>query len=454
MRSTRSALPPTWAVRAALVTIGALLAAFPMATEARAFLAICKNCKRSYGFPGPGIGALRLDGCPLCRDPCKDDKEHAKQLRADYAALWQEYTEVRKQVTALMSAGKEVPRDLAAKEADLNYQLYLKALEWALCKERKCGAAYDGNIWDGLEGGGPPQSIYDDETVLNTDQKAALSGEKTYTKLASAEWQSVDVLDGVLAVAAEGYAPPAHDFPAARVRAARTYAQLAATYRAETARLKADPKPDPKVNFKEAAKPDLFAIKGLEGLPGEKQPAAHHAQVRVNAGEYLLASHRAMGLYRAAKGAGDKEAQARQVHAALESAWLARVHADYGREEGFKVEVAYQKALDASLEKAAKAGVKAADLLAKYQARVKESGLPEDFRKALKEGGATDAEIDAAKKRVLALKPEDVENLLAARRARFGPAAKKPPHLTIDLMAAQAQFAQVAGLHEPAPQKK
>jgi hypothetical protein len=430
-----------------LAPVLGLLLLLPSAAAAQDIL--CTGCFTIHDVNASWIGMSRIKECGCCEGDCTHAKEHAQNLRDSYRRYRTEYERIRQEVTALMTAGRPVPPALAAREAELGNPDggILPELENQFADLRRlCPLEVTGNVWDGYPGPlgqAPAQGA------------AAAHAFRVYDGMVRGN-EALDTVLQFLNTLGAGYTPPAEGFNGDRAQVTRAQKQLAEQYKLQN-RPDPAPKPDPN-KYREPVKPDVKRVTHRAETTGAERRAAEAANYRLGAVAYSAAYLEAAARFRAAKAADDKEAMLAQAQDARRFAWTARQLAGYAARSEAAAAAEELKAVQASLDAAAKNGVRLPDLLAKFQAGVKESGLPAAYRDALKAAGADDAELAAARQRLLDLTPEKVEATLAARKAWVAERTRAREDkdrrvLTPDALVLEGDYLAARLLH-PGAQKK
>jgi hypothetical protein len=417
---------------------------------------LCTECFRQRPAPGDFIGMWRHT-CPCC-DRCEGVKEQAQSLKNDYRALWDQYKRVTDFLNGLRKRGTAVidlPADKVAEQARLSFELAQRQLQWDILKQSHpdCAHHMPGNVWDGT--GGPVTDPSVPPAPAPGSAAAAESAAAQYASIADEETRTADAIVGFLGSTGGNYTAPPTGYNGERTRATKAYQQLADRQKAEIRSL-ANPDKAPKEGAAKTfdkpveAKPEGIKSPAKAGTP--ESVAAQATSHRLKASEFATASQEALARYRAAKAAGDKPAMLARAQEAALFADDAIAFARAAAREQATADGNLAKAIDSALAKAAEKGQKLPALLEKFQAAVKESGLPTHYRDALKSAGASDAELAAARDRLLALKPEQVEKALQTLRARGENPRPRPP----DWVALLTQWNAAMKLYhsEPKPKKK
>jgi hypothetical protein len=370
--------------------------------------------------------------CPCC-DHCKSVEDQATSLKNDYRSLWDQYQRVTNFLDGLRKRGTadiDLPGDKVAEQARLSFELSQRQAQWAMLKQSHPGCAHHmpGNVWDGT--GGPVNDPSERPPAAPGSAAAAESAATQYATLAHEETRAADAIVGFLGSTTGNYTAPPSGYNGERTRATKAYQQLAERQKAEMRQLAnpaAAPKDGANRNFKRPveAKGEGFKVTGRAGAP--EHVAAEATRLRLTASELAASSLEAQARYRAAKAAGDLPAMLDRGREAVLFADDAIAYARAAARERATADKELARAIDSGLKKAAEKGQKLPDLLEKFQGAVKSGGLPAHYRDALKAAGASDAELAAARDRLLALKPDQVEKALQSLRATGENPRPRPP---------------------------
>jgi hypothetical protein len=408
-------------VRAALALIAvSLLAVLAPAADPRGAPrsdAFCWRCLTMHRLPGQWIGMWRMKSCPLCDRPCDRADEIMAQLRRTYRKLRDELADVQKKIGQHKLAGNPVPHSLSAREDYLLDPTYspLVQLErqWDIIKQM---CKKSGNIWG--EGEGPiDRNPPKDDRGRQRGLAAGAAG--AYKRCARDETTANDILSGFFGSALPDFKPPVASFRKDRARVANDYLLVAKVYDDTAAALgkpPESPKPDAEKTYTKPVKPVLVVVAWKEKGTRDENLAASTIEWKRNNAAYTRAYLEAVRRFLVAQAVGDKEAMAARSLEARQFAWYALKWGQQAAQNDAATAVTELKALTAALEKAAKAGNRLADLLERFQKEVKEKGLPAEYRESLQGAGASESELDAAKKRLLELTPAGVEEYLKSRQ--------------------------------------
>lgn len=436
-------------VRVFLLVSALLL--LPAAVSADVF---CIPCKKPYRAPGgangESIGIVRVDGCPVCKDPdCKEAAKLAAQLKKDYRDLRSSYQQYKKQLEELARGGKTVSASdkerLEKMKADLGAMEKFYADLYKACPDE----VKNPDIWKGLQYEGQPYT----GPVVNQPTSAADQAKQTagnYKQIAKSEQQQIDTIIGFFGAAqrvgetVDGYSPPQSGYNGERYKATRSYQDLAGAHSNEAQMLANDRagKRDPKADLKKAIEPQFPEIKIAKGGEAYIRNAGIAARTRVEGSIYARAGIQAREMYRQSLATGNMDAAKLHALSAVEFAWQAQGYARWAADHQHKSDVVHQKKLDESLAAAAEKGLTLPVLLEKFQTQVKKSGLPAHLDDALTTSGASDEERTAVKARLLAQTPEAVEAVLKERRARISRGAEVPDAVILDsqLLTSQQEY--------------
>jgi hypothetical protein len=310
-----------------------------------------------------------------------------------------------------------------------------------------CRHHMPGNVWDGT--GGPVANPNSPAWGASGSAAAAESSATRLADLANEEQQINDIAQGFLGTSTGAYVAPKPALYGQRPRQGAGYVKLAAANKAEAELLKPTDKPakaDPNKTYQKPVEPKVDGIKA-PASPEAEHIAARSTDSRLKANGYSAAHLEAMARFRAAKAANDKDAMFARAKEAVLCAVDSLAYAQAAADDQRLLDQNIVKAIDEALAAAAKKGTKLPELLEKFQAEVKEKGLPQGYKDALKAAGATDAELDAARGRLLALKPAQVEKTLNLLRARGAESRSHAPDWLVlysQFSAALKQFDAIA----------
>jgi hypothetical protein len=370
--------------------------------------------------------------CPCC-DRCKGVEEAAQSLKNDYKSLWDQYKRVTDFLDGLRKRGTAVidlPANKVAEQARLSFELSQRQNQWDMLKQShpECAHHMPGNVWDGT--GGPVTDPSETPPAAPGSTAAAESAATQYANLANEETQTADAIVGFLGSTTGSYTAPPTGYNGERTRVTSAHKELAARQKAE-AKLLANPdkapKDDPKKTFANPVESKTAGIKLPDKKSDPEYVAAQATSARLKANGFAAASLEATARYRSAKAAGDMPAMLARAKEAVLFADDAIAFARGAAREQATADRNLTKEIDAAMAKAAAKGQKLPELLEKFQAAVKADGLPAHYRDALKAAGASDADLTAARDRLLALKPGEVEKALQTLRARAADPRPRPP---------------------------
>ncbi len=416
--------------------VPAIILLIPAALSADSLCTLCFTTYRAPGGADSGsVGLYRFEGCPCCQpEDCKTAAARAKGLLDRYKSLRGQYEKLNKKIADLRSSGQQIPNSDIAEQSRLNFALGQLEMQYAILNA-DCPKEVPGdNIWDGLYDGPVENSPVSAKDDGGRGCRAAAQAADSYDRTAKSEQQQLEVIDGFLNTAADGFSPPATGYNGERAQATRGYRALAGAYGKEATILTKGTagKPDPKFDLAKSIVLKFPEIKVAKGGEEYIRNAGIAVRARLEGNSYILAYLQAREMHRQSLAAGNKDAAKMHARSAVEFAWQAQGYAKWAADHQHKSDVVYQKRLDDSLAAAAKKGMTLAELLKKFQAEVKKSGVPAHLSDALTAAGASAEELAGVKERLLALTPEAVEAVLKERRERIKRGAEVPDALVLD----------------------
>jgi hypothetical protein len=452
-------------MRAYVPVFGVMLLLLPKAINADT---LCQNCLTLYSAPGGSAGAYRMDSCPVCTArKCDHAAEQARKEREIYLIKRKDYEDFKKTLQDKADREQTVTQTERDKLETMRAELEVMEQHYSFLNH-KCDKQVvpdhihekadrkPGESWpygEGHKGGVGPQpgrplgdgtsSPGAAATPTAKDSDIAEQAKRIYERAMHNEQQKMDAIDGFLGASEKGFAPPGYTPPAGseggfnggRYQSTKSFGQVRRGYiqEAQNPTKGGAGKLDPKTDLTKRVVPKFPDIKApMDGEPHVRN-AAIAAKTRLECNAYILAFLQARDLYRKSLASDNREAAKVHSRSAVECAFQAKGYAQWAADHQHKADVVHQKLLDESLAAAAKKGLTVPVLLEKFQAKVKESGLPPHLDAAMTNAGATSEERAEAKARLLALMPETVEDVLKERRARIARNPEAPDAALLDL---------------------